>query len=124
MDFAQRLAFLLERDKVSRGKLARTVEVHTSTVTNWLSGMEPKLEKLVRVASFFNVPVAYLTGDTDDPSDKSLTHWAELLPEENKKPTTVSGSGQIPNYSKLSDTNKSIVDSMIAQLLAAQSNDQ
>lgn len=124
MDFAQRLAFLLERDKVSRGKLARAVEVHTSTVTNWLSGMEPKLEKLVKVASFFDVPVAYLTGDTDDPSDKSLTHWAEMIPGQKEKPTTVSGSGQIPNYSKLSDTNKSIVDSMIAQLLAAQSNDQ
>lgn len=142
MDFAQRLAFLLERDKVSRGKLARAVEVHTSTVTNWLSGMEPKLEKLVKVASFFSVPVAYLTGDTDDPSDKSLTHWADIyyandpnredfeigkdgLPfyVVNKKSSTPSGVERIPGYSDLNSANQAIIDNLIAQLLAAQSDD-
>lgn len=78
MEFAQKLKFLIERDSVSRGKLARAVGVHTSTVTNWLSGKEPKIERLVKVSEFFNVPVAYLTGDIDDPSDRSKTHWAEL----------------------------------------------
>lgn len=133
---------MLERDKVSRGKLARAVEVHTSTVTNWLSGMEPKLEKLVKVASFFSVPVAYLTGDTDDPSDKSLTHWADLhygsnpnredfevgadgLPVHigNKKSPTPEGVERIPGYSDLNSANQAIIDNLIAQLLAAQLDD-
>ena len=40
---------------------------------------------------------------------------------ENKKSPAPEGAERIPGYSKLSDTNRAIVDSMIAQLLAAQS---
>ena len=92
MDFAQRLSILLERDKVSRGKLAKAVGVHTSTVTNWIDGKEPKIERLVKVAEYFKVPVAYLTGDIDDPSDESLTHWGEMVYGQKEKPTTENGS--------------------------------
>lgn len=93
MDFAQKLEILLNRDGASRGKLARSVGVHTSTVTNWLSGKEPKIESLIKVAEFFGVPVAYLTGETDDPSDRSKTHWAELAYGQKEKPATETGSG-------------------------------
>lgn len=44
-------------------------------------------------------------------------------PYEQKNSPTPEGVERIPNYSKLSDTNKAIVDSMIAQLLAAQLED-
>lgn len=47
---------------------------------------------------------------------------ASLLAQK-EKPTLQTESERIPNYSKLSDTNKAIVDSMIAQLLAAQLED-
>jgi transcriptional regulator with XRE-family HTH domain len=123
VDFAQKLEILLNRDGASRGKLARAVGVHTSTVTNWLGGKEPKIESLIRVAEFFGVPVAYLTGETDDPSDRSKTHWAELVYGQKEKPTLQAESERIPGYSDLSATNKAIVDSMIAQLLAAQLED-
>ena len=43
--------------------------------------------------------------------------------EQNKKSPAPEGAERIPGYSKLSDTNRAIVDSMIAQLLAAQSED-
>lgn len=91
MEFAQKLEFLIDRNNVSRGKLARAVGVHTSTVTNWLSGKEPKIERLVKVAEFFNVPVAYLTGDMEDPTDRSKTHWAELEYGQKNNPTGKTG---------------------------------
>jgi transcriptional regulator with XRE-family HTH domain len=119
----ERIKELCSDNNTSIKALEKELGFGNGTIRRWDKNA-PSVERIAMVANRFGVSMAYLMGDTDDPSDKSLTHWAELLPEENKKPTTVSGSGQIPNYSKLSDTNKSIVDSMIAQLLAAQSNDQ
>lgn len=114
MEFAQRLALLLEEKGVSRGKLARSAGVHTSTVTNWINGKKPTIDNLVSVAEFFGVPISYLTDDAN---------ISENILEQKEKPTLQAESERIPNYSKLSETNKAIVDSMIAQLLDAQLED-
>ena len=160
MNFAQRLEDLIELNGTSRGAVARFVGVHTSTVTNWLKGMEPKIDKVTKVAEFFDVPVSYLMGWEDAVSDLNKVGMSEFdvaeemgidpsafneilssfdassaeavskiiavasLIAKEKTPTLQPESERIPNYSKLSETNRAIVDSMIAQLLAAQSNDQ
>ena len=77
------------------------------TVTRWKNGSTPNSATLYKVADYFGVSAEYLTGNED----------------QKEKPTLQTESERIPGYSKLSDTNRAIVDSMIAQLLAAQSND-
>ena len=76
------------------------------TVTRWKNGSNPNSSTLYKVADYFGVTVEYLLGE-----------------ESNKKSPAPKGAERIPGYSKLSDTNRAIVDSMIAQLLAAQSED-
>ena len=85
MEFAQRLALLLEEKGVSRGKLARAAGVHTSTVTNWINGKKPTIDNLISVAEFFGVPISFLTDDTN---------ISENILEQKEKPTTENGSGQ------------------------------
>ena len=43
------------------------------------NGATPDGKTLALVSSYFGVPVAYLLGTTDDPLDRSKTHWAEAL---------------------------------------------
>ena len=57
MAYSQNLRELMEKNKVSSYKLARSVGVHTSTVTNWLNGKMPSLDHLQSVAKFFGVTV-------------------------------------------------------------------
>lgn len=48
---------LMSDKHISSCKLAKSVGVHVSTVTNWINGSNPKLEHLCSVSAFFNVPV-------------------------------------------------------------------
>lgn len=77
------------------------------TVTRWKNGSTPNSATLYKVADYFGVSTGYLLGEED----------------QKEKPTLQTESERIPGYSKLSETNRAIVDSMIAQLLAAQSED-
>lgn len=78
MEFAQRLSLLLEERGVSRGKLARFVGVHTSTVTNWVNGKKPSVDNLASVADFFGVSVSYLVGWDEAVSDLNMIGMSEL----------------------------------------------
>lgn len=57
MGFKLNLYELMQKNDVNSYKLAKSVGVHVSTVTNWLNGSNPKLEHLCSVSAFFNVPV-------------------------------------------------------------------
>lgn len=76
------------------------------TVTRWKNGSNPNSSTLYKVADYFCVTPEYLLGS-----------------EQNEKSPTPEGAELIPGYSKLSDANRAIVESMIAQLLAAQPKD-
>ncbi len=50
---------------LSRSKLARDMGVHTSTVTNWLNGAQPKIERLVELAAYFGVSLDELIAERE-----------------------------------------------------------
>ena len=86
--------------------VAREIGLGASNVAQWKKGSTPRQDVLNKLANYFEVSTAVLLGF-----------------EQKEEPTLQTESERIPGYSKLSETNRAIVDSMIAQLLAAQSED-
>lgn len=78
MNIAQVLADLLNITGVSRSKLAREIGVHTSTVSNWMDGKEPKLEHAIKLSEYFGCPIEHLTGSIETEAKKTSS---ELTPE-------------------------------------------
>lgn len=66
MGFAQNLCDLMEKNGVGSYKLAKDIGVHTSTVSNWKDGAEPKLEHLSRLADYFEVSIDTLIEQDKD----------------------------------------------------------
>lgn len=60
MGFAKNLCELMQKKGVGSYKLAKDIGVHTSTVSNWRDGTEPKLEHLSRLAKYFGVSIEEL----------------------------------------------------------------
>ena len=71
MNIAQQLHTLMVNAKISRSRLAREIGVHTSTVTNWLDGKEPKAEHLSVICEYFGCSLDYLSGKTFEDTKKS-----------------------------------------------------
>ena len=130
MDFAQRLKLLMESSGTTNYQLAKSINCHQTSIANILNGSKPQKRTKKAIAEHFGVSVSFLDGIENQSKgiifDSSILSGFEIneeyFPEHIKSPTP-EGVEHIPNYSKLSDTNKAIVDSMIAQLLAAQSED-
>lgn len=80
----------METRKVTAYRIAKDLPCSQTSVSNWLSKKVPTNATLVRLAQYFDVPVAYLTGDTDDPADRSKTHWAEVVEAHKKRLGTLS----------------------------------
>ena len=67
--FAERLKSLREERAVSQKELAAALDVAQSAVGNWESGArQPNLDRLRRLASFFEVSVGYLLGAEERPA--------------------------------------------------------
>lgn len=117
----ERIKELCSDNNTSIKALEKELGFGNGTIRRWDKNA-PSVERIAMVANRFNVSMAYIMGDTDDPTDRSKTHWAELLSEENKKPATETGSGQIPNFYELSKENQDKVAEYVALLLNAQRN--
>lgn len=64
MDFAQILSNLMEERSLTNYQLAKDLDIHPTTVANWLSGKEPRKKTLSMLSEYFNVTVDYLlTGE-------------------------------------------------------------
>lgn len=63
MSFSEKLCRLMEGKPVGTYRLAKDLNVHVSTVTNWRNGSEPKIEKLVELADYFGVPLDELVAE-------------------------------------------------------------
>lgn len=141
MTSVERVKAYCKSKKIAISTLEKELGYSNGYIGKLRKGVFPD-DRLVEIAKFLGVSVSYLLGDTDDPSDKSLTHWADLhygsnpkredfevgangLPVHigNKKSPTPEGVERIPGYSDLNSANQAIIDNLIAQLLAAQSDD-
>lgn len=103
--FWENFVELCSQNGISPNAVAAQLGKSSGSVTAWKNGVVPRETTLKRIADYFGVTVD------------------RLIYEQKEKPTLQTESERIPGYSKLSETNRAIVDSMIAQLLAAQSED-
>ena len=103
----RRIESVLVQKGMSKEEFYTKSGVSSASYSQWNTGThKPTSKKIFAMAECLGVSVQYLTGE-----------------EEIEKPTLQMESELNPDYFQLSETNKAIVDSMIAQLLAAQSND-
>lgn len=65
MTFAQRLSELMNKNNLTNYQLAKELDIHPSTIANWLNGKEPRKKTLALLASYFGVSVDYLLGNEE-----------------------------------------------------------
>ena len=105
--FYNRYCELCAKANKSVSGVASAIGLSNAAANGWKKGKIPSDTTLAKLSDYFGVSVEWLKGET----------------EKKEKSPAPEGAERIPGYSKLSETNRAIVDSMIAQLLAAQSED-
>ncbi len=63
--FAERLDFLIEKNKVTSNRISRICTFKNSNFPKWRQGRKPKPETLIALADYFNVSLDYLVGRSD-----------------------------------------------------------
>lgn len=67
MGFSKNLCNLMQKREVSSYKLAKSIGVHVSTVSNWREGKSPLVEHVKRVADYFEVSIdELLSADSEN----------------------------------------------------------
>ncbi len=84
MNFAQRLLKLMQRDRITKFKLSKMLNVSPSSVANWLAGeSSPNIDKIRQIAVLFKVSTDYLLNGEDSYSSTlefaSLAQLEQLL---------------------------------------------
>jgi transcriptional regulator with XRE-family HTH domain len=82
--FAKKLRKLREQANLNQEELAKILSVSPSTIGMYEQGRrQPDHEKLKQIADYFNVPLDYLLGRTDDPTPYliSVSQGTEKLRE-------------------------------------------
>lgn len=81
--FIEKLTELMDKNEVSRKKLAEGTGIPRSTIDNWFNRNEndPKKEVLIAIAKFFKVSLYYLCDDTclEDPTVNKKNPFAKYL---------------------------------------------
>lgn len=62
MQFSQILAKLMDENGLTNYQLAKDLDVHPSTVANWLDGKTPRKKTLLQISRYFNVSTEFLLG--------------------------------------------------------------
>lgn len=65
MSFAQRLKYLMDERGLTNYQLAKNLDIHPTTVANWLGGKEPRKSTQHQLAKYFGVSTDYLLGESD-----------------------------------------------------------
>lgn len=65
MNFAQRLSGLMDSHALTNYQLAKDLDIHPTTVTNWLSGKTPRKKTLAILSAYFGVSIEYLLGNEE-----------------------------------------------------------
>ena len=81
MIFTKKLDFLMRERRITRGKLARETGIPYTTVVGFYDkGYENiKLSNLKKLASYFSVPIEFLSDDAVEPYDIGIAAVAELI---------------------------------------------
>ena len=84
MEFAQILENLMKEHNLSNYQFAKDLDIHPTTVANWLSGKEPRKRTLAMLSNYFDVSVDYLLGKEETKKllineDEELTEYLEEL---------------------------------------------
>lgn len=86
MNFAQRLSGLMDSHALTNYQLAKDLDIHPTTVTNWLSGKTPRKKTLAILSDYFGVSVDYLLGNE---KQKTPVTDSDGLTEQDKKDIAV-----------------------------------
>lgn len=62
MDFSQRLKRIMDERHLTNYELAKKLDIHPTTVANWLDGSEPRKKTMAMLADFFGVSEEWLEG--------------------------------------------------------------
>lgn len=66
-----KFAKLLQKHKITAYRVAKDTDISTATLSDWKTGRSiPKLDKLKKIADYFDVPITYFIEDenTDNSS--------------------------------------------------------
>lgn len=65
--FQKRFKTILEESDYSRSEVVKLIPISQSTLSNALTyGIIPSVKTLVKIADFFNIPINYLLGKTNE----------------------------------------------------------
>lgn len=62
-----RIYELASQHKISLAELERSLQFSNGIISTWKSS-NPSIDKISKIANYFDVPTDYLLGNTDDPS--------------------------------------------------------
>ena len=118
MPFAENLVKIQALTKMSNYKLAKFLGCSQTSVANWISGSRTPHDKARAViADAFGLSLPEIDGELPD-------GWKEIVMRKIKSPAPKSESGTFPvDYYKLTPKNRAIADTLLAQLLASQSDE-
>lgn len=124
----EKFAQLLAVHGITANTVAKAAHVNASTFTDWKQGKsQPKLEKLQKIADYFNVPVSYFyDGDTSlsiaERQAQSLGIDTDALKKElSLKSLDEQTMYVLKEFQKLDDTQKAAIEAVIKGFLQAKS---
>ena len=124
----EKFAQLLAVHGITANTVAKAAHVNASTFTDWKQGKsQPKLEKLQKIADYFNVPVSYFyDGDTSlsiaERQAQSLGIDADALKKElGLKSLDEQTMYVLKEFQKLDDTQKAAIEAVIKGFLQTKS---
>ena len=90
MNFSQILKKLMEQRALTNYQLAKDLDIHPTTVANWLNGKVPRKKTLSVLAAYFDVSVDHLLGneqekkpvtsESDELQDEFIAYYGEVKP--------------------------------------------
>lgn len=112
----EKFAQLLTIHKITASTVAKAVHVNASTFTDWKQEKSlPKLEKLQKIANYFNVPVSYFF--EDDTATPIAKHHAQTLDVDadalNLKSLDEQTMYVLKEFQKLDNAKKAIIEATI-----------
>ncbi|MDR2523727.1 MAG: helix-turn-helix domain-containing protein, partial [Synergistaceae bacterium] len=85
MHTPQRIKELRESHALTQERLAEKIGVQRNTVWRWENGKASPMEAIVQIAAALNTTVAYLMGETNDPTPPFVGNTERMAENLNKE---------------------------------------